>query len=309
MRYEASDQVFVAMPFTKPFQRAYETVIDPAISTVTLNGKKLRAKIINRGTTGSPDIHEEIFHAIIHSRLVIADMTVQSSYIGDDGKKRWHANANVAYEVGLASTWRNPEDILLIHQPHPEHSYGFDIQNLRHLQYDITDPNASRVLSDEIVRAIKQSVFLAHQTYLRILQSASPSAVQYLHSESSRPFPIIAFPEKGMPLLDSRIHAATELLACGALRNRNVIQQGIGKGVAVVYQWTELGLRMLVSMHAIDQDGQKELARKIASVPEGKMPPGELLVSQKSETSPSEAKDDASQKVKDNGQTPASDKT
>jgi hypothetical protein len=74
MRYEASDQVFVAMPFSKPFQRAYDTVIAPAIAAVCLNGKPfLQPRIINRGTTGSPDIHEQIFDAIIHSRLVIAN--------------------------------------------------------------------------------------------------------------------------------------------------------------------------------------------------------------------------------------------
>ena len=118
MRYEASDQVFVAMPFSKPFQHAFDTVIAPAIAAVLLNGKPfLEPRIINRGTTGSPDIHEQIFDAIIHSRLVIADMTVQSSCPADDGGVRWQANANVAYEVGLACAWRNPEDILLIHHP------------------------------------------------------------------------------------------------------------------------------------------------------------------------------------------------
>lgn len=77
MRYEASDQV-LAMPFSKPFQTPpFDTVIVPAIATVLLNDKPfLQPRIINRGTTGSPDIHEQIFDAIIHSRLVIADMTV-----------------------------------------------------------------------------------------------------------------------------------------------------------------------------------------------------------------------------------------
>src|SRR2546422_4295388 len=116
MRYEASNQVFVAMPFTKHFQLAYENIIEPAIRLVTVSGQPLMPRIINRGTSGAPDIHEQIFDAIIHSRLVIADMTVQASYRGEDGATKWQANANVAYEIGLASTWRNPEDILLIHQ-------------------------------------------------------------------------------------------------------------------------------------------------------------------------------------------------
>ena len=96
MRYEASDEVFVAMPFTTQFQSAYEKVIEPSIKRATVNGKRLVPRIINRGTSGAPDIHEQIFDAIIHSRLVIADMTVQANFSGDDGKTKWQANANVA---------------------------------------------------------------------------------------------------------------------------------------------------------------------------------------------------------------------
>jgi hypothetical protein len=276
MRYEASDQVFVAMPFTNDFEKAYKTVIEPAITSVTINGKRLQPRIINKGTTGSPDIHEEIFDAIIHSRLVIADMTVQSTYIDNDGKPRWHPNANVSYEVGLASAWRNPEDILLIHQANKEHTYSFDIQNLRHVPYDITKSSV-KLIADEIVSAIKRSGFLSNQTYSKAIQSISPSAIQFMHSEFLRAFPVISFANKEMPLMDSRIHAISELLSCRALKNRNVISQGKDKGVAIFLEWTELGLRMLHSIHAIDQDRLKELTEQISSVPKNAIPPKELI--------------------------------
>ncbi len=284
MRYEASNQVFVAMPFTTNFQRAYQTVIEPAISAVMVNGKQLQPRIINRGTTGSPDIHEQIFDAIIHSRLVIADMTVQSMYTGDDGIAHWQANTNVAYEVGLACAWRNPEDILLIHQAHQEHTYSFDIQNLRHVPYETATPSSVRLIADEIKRALNQSAFIANHAYLKVIQSLSPSAIQYMHQESLRAFPVIAFKDDGMPIMDCRIHAATELLSCGALKNRNVFRQG--KGVAVVYQWTELGLRMLLSIHAINSDRKKELHDQISAVPEASIPPNELMDFPKPEVVP-----------------------
>lgn len=277
MRYEASDQVFVAMPFSKPFQRAFDTVIAPAIAAVLLNGKPfLEPRIINRGTTGSPDIHEQIFDAIIHSRLVIADMTVQSSCPADDGGVRWQANANVAYEVGLACAWRNPEDILLIHQPHPQHAYSFDVQNLRHVVYEVGSAASVQLISDEIVRALKTSSFLANQTFLKLIQSLSPSAVQFMHQESRRAFPAINFTDDGMPIFDCRVHALSELLSCGALKNRNVVNQGAGKGVVVLYKWTELGLRMLLALHAIDTTRASELSNQIKSVPEDAFPPTEL---------------------------------
>jgi len=160
MRYEAQDQVFVAMPFSKPFQVAYETVIAPAIGRVIVNGRRLVPRIINRATSGSPDIHEQIFDAILHSRLVVADLTVQASYKSDNGAMRWQPNANVAYEVGLACAWRNPEDILLIHQQHSDHQYSFDVQNLRHVPYAL-NIGSVKELSEEFVRALNQSSFLA----------------------------------------------------------------------------------------------------------------------------------------------------
>lgn len=89
---------------------------------------------------------------------------------------RWQANANVAYEVGLASAWRNPEDILLIHQGHPNHSYSFDVQNLRHVQYDPTTAASIPALADEIVRALNQSSFLAELAYQRILALPATAA-------------------------------------------------------------------------------------------------------------------------------------
>jgi hypothetical protein len=275
MRYEAKDQVFVAMPFSASFKRAFDHVIEPAIRRVVVNGGPLLPRIINRATSGSPEIHEQIFDAILHSRLVIADMTVQASCPNDNGTPRWQANANVAYEVGLASAWRNPEDILLIHQGHPDHSYSFDIQNLRHVQYEASAASIP-VLADEILRALNQSSFLAKLAYQRILESVSASSIQFMHQEARRAFPLVVFQDAGMPIMDARIHATTELLSCRALRNRNVVPQGPGKGVAVIYEWTELGLRMLLSLKAVTAERARELRAQIASVPPDGIPPPEL---------------------------------
>ena len=169
----------------------------------------------------------------------------------DGGATRWQANANVAYEVGLASAWRNPEDILLIHQAHRDHSYSFDIQNLRHVEYAPSDPRSKNVLNEEIVRALRQSTFLAQNTFQKILESVSPSAIQFMHQEARyRAFPAIVFRNEKLGLMDTRIHAITELLGCGALVNRNLIgPRGEFKGATVVYRWTELGLAQCLYLY------------------------------------------------------------
>lgn len=278
MRYESSDEVFVAMPFSKAFAHVFDTIVAKAIRAVRIRGKPMEPRVINRGTTGAPDIHEKIFDAIVHSRLVIADMTVQGSCLGDDGKTRWQANPNVAYEVGLACAWRNPEDVLLIHQTCGDHSYSFDVQNLRHFEYDPAESKCVELLAAEIVNAINQSKFIAHAHYERVLHSMSPNAIQLMHSETARAFPIVSFESAAFGVSDSRVDALTELLRCRALRNRNVIRQGGGKGVAVIYQWTALGLRMLLNFHAATKERVEEMREQIASVPADKLPPQSLLL-------------------------------
>lgn len=279
-RYQASDEIFVAMPFTADFERSYEAIIRPAIERVRRNGQALRPNVINRGTVGSPDIHERIYDAIIHSRLVIADMSVQSQYSSGD-KVHWQANANVAYEVGLATAWRNPEDILLIHRLHDAHSYSFDIQNLRHVSYDLNNAEESSiVLSEEIKNVLSRSAFISQNSLDTLAKGVSPSAVQLMHSEVGRVFPAIQFSDvHNSGIFDSRQRAIDELLRVGALRARNVIGQAHHSKatLAIVYEWTELGYRLLLIWKAADASRIARMKELAASVPRDKLPPQPML--------------------------------
>lgn len=278
MRYEPSFEVFVAMPFTRSFQGVYTTIIEPAIRRVKIHQRPLDARIVNRGTSGAPDIHEQIYDAIIHSRLVLADMTVQSSYKDDKSVTRWQPNSNVAYEVGLATAWRNPEDIILLHQAHEDHSYSFDVQNLRHVEYHPDDLNSIDMLTEEMLNALRRSSFLAARAFGKIVESLSAIAIQFMYLEAPyRAFPVIAFTKSTLGITGAREHAASELLACGALKNTHVINQGDGKGVAIIYRWTKLGLRLLSQVHAVSTGRIAEMESQIASVPAGQIPPRKLL--------------------------------
>jgi hypothetical protein len=277
MRYEASDEVFVAIPFSKEFTRAIDGIITLAVGQTLVNGKPLKPRVVNRGTVGAVDIHEQIFDGLIHSRLVIADMTVQSSYAADDGSTRWQANANVTYEVGLAAAWRNPEDILLIHQPHEGHAYSFDVQNLRHVRYDLTDMKSSiDVLREEIAGALKRSRFLADRAFSSLAGALTPAAAHFMHSEVVRCFPVVSFKDRhGMPMLDMRTEAVTDLLRIGALRARWSFPTE--RELGIVYEWTELGFRLMRQWNIVSREREAELRAQTASVPAGELPPMSLL--------------------------------
>ena len=154
---------------------------------------------------------------------------------------------------------------------------SFDVQNLRHLAYGATSFASRALITDEIVKALNKSRFLADQTFLKLVQSLSPSEVHYMHQESRRAFPVVSFSDNGMPIMDCRIHAVTELLSCRALKNRNVFLQGVGKGVGVLDQWTELGLRLMHRLCAIDETRFAEMSQQIKTVPEDSLPPTELM--------------------------------
>ena len=255
LRYEASDQVFVATPFSPQAEAVTNQIIVPAIQGVQVNGRNLVARLINRGTHGAADIHAAIFEAILRSRLVIADLTVQANYVADDGTRRWQPNSNVTYEVGLAAAWRNPEDILLIHRDHPEHAYSFDVQNLRHVLYSPDDPGtAIALLATEIVNCLNTSKFISKQALDTMVRSLSPIAVQYMHGEASRTYPAISFTSRDTGgLYNTRLAAISELLSIGSLKARHIFPPG-ERGVTVIYEWTDLGLQIMKVWKAISDE-------------------------------------------------------
>lgn len=165
------------------------------------------------------------------------------------------------------------------------------------MSYDPETPfDSAKLIANEIVGAINRSKFLADQTFAKSVQSIPPSAIQFTFLESGRAFPVVSFNSNNdIPIMDSRIHAVTELLSCGALKNRQVFPQGENKGAAIIFQWTELGLRMMQSINAINPDRLKELRKQISEVPIDQWPPRELLDFPKKETAPIESRSDSMQ--------------
>jgi hypothetical protein len=265
MRYEASDDVFVAMPFSEEFQAVYEAVIEPAVRLVRLGDRALKPLIVNRSMAGAADIHEKIMDGILHSRLVVADMTVQSYYHREDGSRCWQPNANVSYEVGLAAAWRNAEDILLVHRARPDHVYSFDVQSLRHVEFHPTEPeNSIRLLRHEMETALQRSRFIAEKAFDRLVAGVTLESLQYMRSEGpTREFPTHQYKSAEMrPAGYTATSAAlSNLQSLGALTILNAVQPAGPGGLEVSFAWTDLGIRLMLSWSAIDEDRALELKR------------------------------------------------
>jgi hypothetical protein len=121
--------IFVMMPFKPEMKRVYDDCMKPTAQSLNLS--------INRGDdffTKHP-IVKDIWSAIYHCRLVIADCTGR--------------NANVFYELGMTHTVGKP--VILIAQNADD--IPFDIHHYRHIIYNNT-PEGLIKLVDELKSAI-----------------------------------------------------------------------------------------------------------------------------------------------------------
>jgi hypothetical protein len=79
----------------------------------------------------------------------------------------------------------------------------------------------------------------------------------------------------GLPTM--RVQAVSDLLNIGALKARNSILWK-NSGLNIVYEWTELGFRLMRQWKILGADREAELRAQIASVPKGQFPPLSLLM-------------------------------
>jgi hypothetical protein len=74
-----------------------------------------------------------------------------------------------------------------------------------------------------------------------------------------------------------RVQAVSDLLSVGALKTRNSIHTK-ESSLNIVYEWTELGFRLMRHWRILSAERESELRAQIASVPKDKFPPLPLLM-------------------------------
>lgn len=122
--------IFMLMPFHESFRPIYDEHIKPTVESLNLT--------INRGDDffSKRSIMADIWSAIHHSRIVIADCT---------GK-----NANVFYEFGVAHTVGKP--VIMITQN--EADIPFDVRDKRYIQYEY--PAKMKLFEQQLQDAIRK---------------------------------------------------------------------------------------------------------------------------------------------------------
>ena len=116
---DQEDRLFVCMPFGGAFDAKFKEIIEPV-------GKKLFKEVKRSDTSyAANDIPHQILDGIANSKMLLFDLS-------DQRASERKINDNVLYELGIATTIRDKEDILLIREGdriNPA-EFPFDIRSL-----------------------------------------------------------------------------------------------------------------------------------------------------------------------------------
>ncbi len=152
--FPRTNRVFVAMSFDERFRLLWEAVIQPAVASVSADGKPLEAHRVDL-TRKSDSVITEIVQEIAQARLVLVDVSTIGWLDSATGTGRCVRNSNVLYELGIAHASRLPEEVIVVRGD--SDPLDFDIAGVRVHQYS-DDVHAARARIAELVSDAMKSV-------------------------------------------------------------------------------------------------------------------------------------------------------
>jgi len=135
VKIEASDTCFVMQPFATPLGTYYDKIYKPAIEKAGL--KPVRA---DNDIFGTGKIIDQVWRGISEAKVLVAELTDR--------------NPNVFYELGLAHALNKP--VVLISSN--ENDVPFDLQHIRVIYYDTTDPFWGSKLLDKVAENVISAI-------------------------------------------------------------------------------------------------------------------------------------------------------
>ena len=131
----ASDTCFVMMPFAPPHGSYDLQVYEPAIKKAGLKPVRADSEIFGAGK-----IIDQIWTGINAAKVLVAELTTK--------------NPNVFYELGLAHALKKP--VVLVSSN--DKDVPFDLQHIRVIYYDVTDPFWGNKLLDKVAENILSAI-------------------------------------------------------------------------------------------------------------------------------------------------------
>ena len=126
---------FVMQPFSNPYGTYYDLLFKPAITKAGLRPLRADADIFGAGK-----IMDQIWSGIHASDVLLAELTTR--------------NPNVFYELGIAHALRKP--VVLVSSN--EEDVPFDLQHIRVIYYDSTDPFWGEKLMAKVAENLRSAI-------------------------------------------------------------------------------------------------------------------------------------------------------
>ena len=159
------NEIFIGMWFEKNnTSERYDKIISKVIEQTPLKPRFFKEII-----TGD-SIPIDIMTGIIECRLVLFDISAITK-IGQE----YIRNPNVMYELGLANTWRNPEEVIITRDD--DGRLPFDIQSNGVIKYDIND-------REKAIEEIKETILFRLEQIEKIQKSMVRKAAESLSIEA-----------------------------------------------------------------------------------------------------------------------------
>jgi len=131
----STDTCFVMMPFTAPLGEYYLKIYEPAIRKAGLTPVRADDDIFGTGK-----IMDQIWSGLNSAKVIVAELTAR--------------NPNVFYELGIAHALQKP--VVLISSN--EQDVPFDLQHIRVIYYDMSDPFWGSKLIDKVAENVISAV-------------------------------------------------------------------------------------------------------------------------------------------------------
>jgi len=128
---QAGDTCFVMQPFAAPHGDYYEKIFKPAIEKTKLQPVRADAEIFGTGK-----IIDQVWRGISAAKVLVPELSTR--------------NPNVFYELGLAHALNKP--VVLVSSNEPD--VPFDLQHIRVIYYDVTDPFWGTKLIEKVAENI-----------------------------------------------------------------------------------------------------------------------------------------------------------
>lgn len=215
------DEIFVGMWFDeKNVRQRFNNIISKAIEQAGLKTRFLKEII-----TGD-SIPIDIMKGIIECRLVLFEI---SPVISVEGKVV--RNENAMYELGLAHTWRNPEEVIIIRDD--DGGLPFNIQSMGVVKYNIEDIASS-------IEQIKNTILFRLNQVEKIQESAVRKAAESLNIQAYN----LLVASKGKIFHDAILKDTDKILAIPLLLNLGLVEL-LADGHGYGYHPTYLGKKVI----------------------------------------------------------------